>query len=62
MFSNSVTLGIVTKIESKTCIIISEFSKKSGTHREKWSSFLSCASSKEAGNGFSILRLANRLQ
>ena len=62
MFSNSVTLGIVTKIGSKTCIIISEFSKKSGTHREKWSSFLSCASSKEAGNGFSILRLANRLQ
>lgn len=63
MFSNSVALGIVAKIGSKTCIIICEFSKKkSGTHREKWSSFLSCASSKEAGNGFSILRLANRLQ
>ena len=62
MFSNSVTLGIVAKVESKTCIIISEFSKKSGTRREKWSSFLSCASSEEAGNGFSILRLANRLQ
>ena len=27
MFSNSVTLGIVAKVESKTCITISEFSK-----------------------------------
>ena len=63
MFSNSVTLGIASiAIGSKTCIIISDFFKKSGTHREKWSSFLSCASSKEAGNGFSILRLANRRQ
>ena len=28
MFSNSVALGIVAKIGSKTCIIICEFSKK----------------------------------
>ena len=59
MFSNSVTLWIVAKIGSKTCITISKFSKKKW---DSWSSFLSFASSKEAGNGFSILRLANQLQ
>lgn len=48
MFSNSVALGIVAKIGSKTCIIICEFSiKKKGGLREKWNSFLFSASPKK---------------
>ena len=48
MFSNSVTLGIVAKIGSKTCIIICEFSKKKKVGlREKWNSFLFSASPKK---------------
>ena len=61
MFSNSVTLGIVAKIGSKTCITISEFSKKSGTRREKWSSYL-VLHLRKLEMVFSILWLANRLQ
>lgn len=48
MFSNSVALGIVAKIGSKTCIIICEFSKKKKVGlREKWNSFLFSASPKK---------------